>query len=171
MSALASALRKTPARLGAVGRDLALAAVAGALAGTAAPAFLAALDAVTAARFAHGWLVLFLPLAGVAVAWAYRRACERSGRGTNLILDEIHEPGGGVPLRLAPLVLGGTLLTHLCGGSAGREGTAVQMGGALAGGLQKRLGLKTARQGTLLAAGVAGGFGAVFGTPLAGAVF
>ncbi len=171
MPALASALRQTPARLGEIGRDLALAALAGALAGTAAAAFLASLETVTAVRFAHGWLVFLLPLAGVAVAWIYRRACDRSQRGTNLILDEIHAPGGGVPLRLAPLVLGGTLLTHLCGGSAGREGTAVQMGGALAGGLQKRLRLDPARQGMLLSAGVAGGFGAVFGTPLAGAVF
>src|SRR5690606_17202996 len=91
--------------------------------------------------------------------------------GTNLIMDEIHAPGGGVPLHMAPLVLITTLLTHLCGGSAGREGTAVQMGGALAGGLKKFLRLDVARQGMLLSAGVAGGFGGVFGTPLAGAVF
>lgn len=161
----------SPARLRDAARDLALAAVVGALSGTAAAAFLGALDAVTTTRFSHPWLIALLPVAGLLSALAYRRLGGRAERGANLIIDEIHEPGGGVPLRMAPLVLGATLLTHLCGGSAGREGTAVQMGGALAGGLKKWLRLQAVPQGMLLSAGVAGGFGAVFGTPLAGAVF
>lgn len=151
--------------------DWTLAALVGALAGTGCAGFLFALDAVTATRFAHPWLLALLPVAGVASAWAYRRVGGASGRGHNLILEEIHAPGGGVPLRMAPMVLGATLLTHLCGGSAGREGTGVQIGGALAGGVQKALRLGAERQGPLLTAGVAGGFGAIFGTPLAGAVF
>lgn len=153
-------------------RHVALAALVGALAGTAGAGFLVALDSVTATRFAHPWLLALLPAAGVLTAWIYRRAGGgRAERGNNLILDEIHEPGGGVPLRMAPLVLGGTLLTHLCGGSAGREGTAVQMGGALAAGVQRALRLGREAQAMILSCGVAGGFGAVFGTPLAGAVF
>lgn len=151
--------------------DWTLAALVGALAGTGCAGFLFALDAVTAARFTHPWLLALLPVAGVAAAWTYRRVGGASGRGHNLILEEIHAPGGGVPLRMAPLVLGATLLTHLCGGSAGREGTGVQIGGALAGGVRKALRLGAERQGSLLTAGVAGGFGAIFGTPLAGAVF
>ncbi len=152
-------------------RDLGLAALVGALAGTGGAAFLAALDGVTRVRFSHPWLLALLPLAGVLMVWIYRRFGGRSDRGNNLIIDEIHQPGGGVPLRLAPLVVGATLLTHLCGGSAGREGTAVQMGGAFAGGIRRLLRLDPAHQAMLLSAGVAGGFGAVFGTPLAGAVF
>lgn len=148
-----------------------MAALVGALAGCASAGFLVALDAVTATRFAAPWLILLLPLAGVIGAWAYRRHGARAEGGANLIIEEIHAPGGGVPLRMAPLVLGATLLTHLCGGSAGREGTAVQMGGALAGGLKKLFRLPHERQGLLLSAGVAGGFGSVFGAPLAGAVF
>lgn len=159
------------ARLRDAARDLVLAAVVGAAAGSAAAGFLAALDAVTAMRFAHPKLIALLPVAGVLAALVYRRVGGRAERGANLIIDEIHAPGGGVPLRMAPLVLGATLLTHLCGGSAGREGTAVQMGGALAGGLKKLPGMVRVPQGMLLCAGVAGGFGAVFGTPLAGAVF
>ena len=151
--------------------DGALAALAGVLAGTGGAGFLLALDAVTAARFAQPWLLALLPLAGLISAWAYRRAGGPSGRGHNLIIEEIHTAGGGVPLRMAPLVTGASLLTHLCGGSAGREGTGVQMGGALAGGLARALGLDGERRSTLLSAGVAGGFGAIFGTPLAGAVF
>ena len=171
MAASASGIDLSPARLRDAARDLALAAVVGALAGTAAAAFLASLDAVTATRFAHPWLIALLPLSGVLAALVYRRIGGRAERGANLIIEEIHAPGGGVPLRMAPLVLGATLLTHLCGGSAGREGTAVQMGGALAGGLRKLLRGSSVPQGLLLSAGVAGGFGAVFGTPLAGAVF
>jgi H+/Cl- antiporter ClcA len=161
----------TPAALRAFARDAGLAGLVGALAGTASAGFLISLDAVTHARFAQPWLLFLLPLAGVLTALVYRRFGGRCDQGNNLIIEEIRAPDGGVPARMAPLVLGATLLTHLCGGSAGREGTAVQMGGAIAGGLRRWLRLPVAHQGMLLSAGVAGGFGAVFGTPLAGAVF
>src|ERR1700743_1678201 len=86
-------------------------------------------------------------------------------------MEEIHEPGGGVPLRMAPLVLIGTVVTHLFGGSAGREGTAVQMGGSIASTVSRWLRFDSADTRTLLMCGVAAGFGAVFGTPLTGALF
>lgn len=139
--------------------------------GTACAGFLWALDAATRLRFAAPWLLYGLPLCGVGVALLYRRFGARAEGGNNLILDEIHEPGGGVPLAMAPLVLIGTVATHLFGGSAGREGTAVQLGGSLAHGLVDRLGLTGKARRLLLMGGVAAGFGAVFGTPLAGAVF
>lgn len=150
---------------------LGLAAVVGALAGVAAAGFLWSLEFVTRMRFANPWLLALLPVAGVLSVWCYRAFGRNAELGNNLIIDEIHEPGAGVPLRMAPLVWGGTLLTHLCGGSAGREGTAVQVGGALADGVRSALRLGLHWQGTLLSAGMAGGFGAVFGTPVAGAVF
>lgn len=150
----------------------ALALVAMALVvGTACAGFLWALDAVTRVRFAAPWLLWGLPLGGAGVAWLYRRFSTRAEGGNNLILDEIHEPGAGVPLAMAPLVVLGTLVTHLLGGSAGREGTAVQLGGSLAHGFVDRLGLTGGWRRLLLMGGVAAGFGAVFGTPLAGAVF
>ncbi len=139
--------------------------------GTACAFFLWSLDEVTRLRFEHAWLLYFLPLAGMAVAWLYQRHGAGSEGGNNLILDRIHDPGGGVPRRMAPLVLLGTLATHLCGGSAGREGTAVQMGGSIASGVARHFRLEAAQLSALLMAGVAAGFGAVFGTPLAGAVF
>ena len=151
----------------------------GVLVGSACALFLRLLDVATDLRLDHGWLLFLLPLAGALVAMLYQRFEHGAEGGNNLIMDEIHEPGaggGGVPAKLAPLVLLGTLLTHLCGGSAGREGTAVQMGGSIAS-VWSRLvpqwlgSDRAANVRTLLMTGVAAGFGGVFGTPLAGAVF
>ena len=143
----------------------------GVLAGSASALFLWSLDRVTELRWAHGWLLYLLPAVGAAVGWIYYRYGKNSGAGNNLIIEQIHEPGGGVPRRMAPLVLLGTLLTHLCGGSAGREGTAVQMGGSLANGYARLLRIGREDLPVLLMAGVAAGFGSVFGTPFTGAVF
>jgi H+/Cl- antiporter ClcA len=147
------------------------ASVLGVAIGSAVALFLWSLDRVTLVRFAYPAILFALPLAGVAIALMYRVLGRGAEGGNDLIIEQIHEPGGGVPLRLAPLVLIGTVVTHLFGGSAGREGTAVQMGGSFAGGLSRWLKLPKAERRTLLMAGVAGGFGAVFGTPLTGAVF
>ena len=141
------------------------------LAGTAGAFFLWSLEAVTALRLAHPWLLWLLPGLGFGVSWLYLMTGGRAERGTGLILDEIHEPGGGVPARMAPLIVLGTLATHLGGGSVGREGTAVQMGGSLAAAVAGFFKCAHREQPGLLMAGVAAGFGAVFGTPWAGAVF
>jgi len=147
--------------------------------GSAVAFFLWALNVVTAARFAVPTLLWFLPVGGAAIALLYGRSGGGVERGNNLIIDEIHAPGGGVPARLAPLVLLGTLVTHLFGGSAGREGTAIQMGGSIASAIDRHLFSCWRSVGThvaadramLLQAGMAAGFSAVFGTPVAGAIF
>jgi H+/Cl- antiporter ClcA len=150
-------------------RWLLLAGLVGALAGTASAGFLLSLDWVTRWREAHPWALALLPLGGLGVGLAYHHFGNRVVKGNNLILDELHTPGETIPLRLVPLVLGGTLATHLLGGSAGREGTAVQMGAALADQLARWLPRRERR--LLLVAGMSAGFASVFGTPLAGAVF
>ncbi|MHA4807198.1 voltage-gated chloride channel family protein [Flavitalea flava] len=139
--------------------------------GSAVALFLWLLDQVTQIRWNHPWLLFLLPVAGILIVWLYKKLGRNSGKGNNLIMDEIHQPGGGVPRRMAPLVLFGTLVTHLFGGSAGREGTAVQMGGSIAGMFGKWFRLKGLDTRMLLMAGIAAGFGAVFGTPLTGAIF
>lgn len=153
------------------GKWLLLAAPLGIAAGSAVALFLTSLDWVTRCHWQYPWLLYGLPLAGLVSGVVYHLWGQEAERGNNLIMEQIHEPGGGVPGRMAPLVLGGTLLTHLGGGSAGREGTAVQMGGSLAGVLARWLRLSAGDTRILLTAGIAAGFGAVFGTPLSGAVF
>ena len=152
-------------------RWLLLGSLVGALAGTASAGFLVALEWVTQWREAHPWALAGLPVAGLLIGLAYHYSGNRVVRGNNLLLDEIHRPSALIPLRLVPLVLGGTLATHLGGGSAGREGTAVQMAGALADQLTRWLGLRPHDRRLLLIAGMSAGFASVFGTPLAGAVF
>ncbi|WP_291914981.1 voltage-gated chloride channel family protein [Chitinophaga sp. CB10] len=133
--------------------------------------FLWLLDEATHFRWAHPWLLYLLPLAGVFIYFMYRLYGKDAEKGNNLIMEEIHQPGGGVPARMAPLVLAATVITHLFGGSAGREGTAVQIGGSMAAWVARVFGLKEADVKILLMTGIAGGFGAVFGTPVTGAVF
>ena len=147
-----------------------LAVVAG-LVGSAAALFLWALDVATRQRFATPWLIYLLPLAGVAMGFYYRYFGKHISSGNHLILGNVHAGRDTVPLSLAPSIIIATVATHLFGGSAGREGTAVQMGAAIAAGCG-RLVAKTEQAGRLLLfCGIAAGFGAVFGTPFAGAVF
>jgi H+/Cl- antiporter ClcA len=150
---------------------LGLSIIIGALAGTASAGFLASLDFVTRTRGEYPWLLFLLPVAGILVAWMYHRHGKTVAAGTDLILDEIHSPKQVVPLRMTPLVLLGTLITHLFGGSAGREGTAVQMGASLSDQLTHVFKFEGQQRKILLMAGISAGFASVFGTPIAGAVF
>lgn len=154
------------------GKWLLLTAPVGFVAGSACALFLFLLDSATQTREQTPWLIFFLPLAGAAIGGLYLHFGKSVEAGNNLVVDEIHRPGGGVPLRMTPLVLLGTVVTHLFGGSAGREGTAVQMGGSIASGFATLIpGLPRQDVRILLMAGIAAGFGGVFGTPVAGAVF
>ena len=133
--------------------------------------FLWLLGAAIHFRFAHPWLLYLLPGAGVLIYFIYQLVGKSAEKGNNLIIEQIHETGGGVPKRMAPIILLTTVITHLFGGSAGREGTAVQIGGSVASAFGNWFKLKGVDMRLILTAGVAAGFGAVFGTPLTGAVF
>jgi H+/Cl- antiporter ClcA len=141
------------------------------LCGAASAVFLWLLERATAFRTGHEVIVYTLPVAGLAIGWIYERFGQPIKAGNNLIIDTIHDDGPEIPLRMAPMVLFGTVLTHVFGGSAGREGTAVQMGASLTDWVSHRLRVSKPVRQQLLCAGVAGGFGSVFGTPIAGAIF
>lgn len=149
-----------------------LACVIGMLAGLASAGFLTALTWATTMFGTFPWLLYLLPGSGAVIAWVYQRYGESAHAGNNLILEQIHDPHHpGVPGRMFPLILGSTLITHLTGGSAGREGTAVQMGGSIAATVARLTRCAARDTRILLMAGVSAGFGSVFGTPLAGTLF
>jgi len=156
------------------------------LVGSSTAWFLIALDFVTIWRTNQIWVVNFLPLIGLGIGFAYHYFGADAKKGNDLIL-EIHQATETtsttnttstissstkpIPLIMAPLVFISSLLTHLGGGSAGREGTAVQMGGAIADQFTTLFKLSSAERKTILIMGVSAGFAAVFGTPFAAAIF
>ncbi len=152
-------------------RWLLIALVVGALAGSASAFFLWSLEWATNYRDANLWLVALLPLGGLVIGLLYHYFGNDVVRGNNQILEEFYRPQKVIPFKMAPLVLFGTVATHFFGGSAGREGTAVQMGGAIADQFTRIFSLKNRDRKILLIMGISAGFASVFGTPLAGAIF
>lgn len=154
-----------------LGKWTLLGGLVGVLAGTASAVFLISLGWATDFRVAHPALILLLPLGGLVVGWVYHRFAGTAAQGNNLVIEEVNANQSQIPLRMAPLVLGGTVITHLFGGSAGREGTAIQMGASLADSARRVLRLTPDDRRLMIMAGISGGFGSVFGTPAAGFVF
>ncbi|MFV3409380.1 voltage-gated chloride channel family protein [Bdellovibrio bacteriovorus] len=152
-------------------RRILLSAAVGVMAGMAAAVFLIALNAATLLRESYPWLIWLLPAAGAVIGYAYYKYGQGTDKGTGLILEQIHDPSNIIPFRMAPMVLLGTVLTHLFGGSAGREGTAVQMGASLADQLNRFFKMSPEDRKALLIAGAGAGFSAAIGAPLAGALF
>lgn len=143
----------------------------GFLSGTASALFLVTLQWATDYRIAHHWIIWFLPIGGFLVGLSYYYWGQDVVKGNNILLEEYHEPKKVIPFKMAPLVLFGTVITHLFGGSAGREGTAVQMGGAISDQFKTIFKLNDKDRKTLLILGISAGFASVFGTPLTGAIF
>ena len=143
----------------------------GVLSGSASAFFLVSLEWVTQFRIQHDWIIWLLPFGGLIVGYTYYFWGESVVKGNNLLLEEYESPKKVIPFKMAPLVLLGTLITHLFGGSAGREGTAVQMSGAIADQFTKYFNLDNSERKILIILGISAGFASVFGTPLAGAIF
>lgn len=148
-----------------------MAVIVGLAIGSASAFFLVSLDWTTHFRENHPWLIWFLPLGGLAVGAIYHYFGQDVAKGNNQLIEEIQHPEKTIPFKMMPLILLTTLLTHLVGGSAGREGTAVQMGGAIADFFTKPLKFNDLDRKILLMMGISAGFASVFGTPLAGTIF
>jgi len=145
--------------------------VLGAIAGSISAFFLLSLEWATNWRESHLWIIALLPVGGFIIGISYHLFGNSVVKGNNLLLEEFHTPKKVIPFRMVPLVLFGTILTHFFGGSAGREGTAVQIGGAIADRFTKVLKLSKRDRKIVLIAGISAGFASVFGTPLAGGIF
>jgi H+/Cl- antiporter ClcA len=143
----------------------------GAIVGSVSAFFLTSLEWVTNWRESHLWIIALLPVGGFVIGLSYHLYGNSVVKGNNLLLEEFHSPKKVIPFRMAPLVLFGTILTHFFGGSAGREGTAVQIGGAIADRFTKVFHLSESDRKIILIAGISAGFASVFGTPLAGGIF
>lgn len=152
-------------------RWLVFGSAVGALAGLSSGGFLLSLEWATETRLAHSWLLFLLPVAGLAIGLTYHLYGAAAVQGNNLVIDEIHSPQGWLPRRMAPLIFISTIATHLFGGSAGREATAIQMSAGLTDWFARTFRFDPEERRNLLIAAIGGGFGAVFGVPLAGAVF
>jgi len=152
-------------------RWIILGSVSGGLAGLSGWVFLTVLDRITDFRLEHDRMYFMLPVAGLVLGGAYHYLGGRAKGGNPLLIEQIHEPTEWVPKRMAPMILLGTWASQLFGASVGREGTALQMSGGLTDTFARAIRLKTEDRRTLLIAALAGGFGAVFGVPVAGAVF
>ena len=148
---------------------LAVGALVGGVGGFVGALFHLGVDCATNVRLAHPWILYLLPLGGVVIALLYR-LCRLEGAGTNAVIESVHF-GKKIPTLLVPLIFVSTVITHLCGGSAGREGAALQIGGGIGyqAGRLLRLGEKDLPLATLC--GMSGVFAALFGTPLTATVF
>lgn len=167
---LAADTRRNVRNLLASAKLLALVVIVSLAMGVAAWAFLASLNIATDYREHHAWIYALLPVVGMATAWVYKNHGLAAKRGNNLVIDSalgtrlIH-------MRMAVLTFICSTLTHLTGGSAGREGAAVQIGGTIASNISSLAHLKKHDHHDLMLAGISSAFGAVFGSPLAGAFF
>ena len=153
----------------AVVKWLCVASVTGILCGVIGTSFHVGVERATELRMTHPWLHYLLPLLGIPVVWSYK-LCRVEGIGTDSILEEVHS-GRGVSLALLPAIFVSTILTHLGGGSVGREGAALQMGGAIGYQSARLFRMDESDMRTTTTIGMAAFFSALFGTPMAATVF
>lgn len=144
--------------------------LSGILVGSIGTLFFYCMAYATDMRGEYPWLIFFLPAAGLFIVGAYRLMHDEKDTGTNLVLSAIHS-GESIPLKMAPLIFISTIVTHLFGGSAGREGAALQLGGSIGNSLGRLLKFDEKDQHIMIMCGMSAAFSALFGTPMAAAIF
>ena len=144
--------------------------ISGVVAGGAGTLFYFGMTLVTLIRTKHPWLIFLLPFGGLVIVGCYRLLHDEHDTGTNLVISAIHSDDN-LPLKMAPLIFISTLITHLFGGSAGREGAALQLGGSIGNGIGKLFHFDDKDKHIMIMCGMSACFSALFGTPIASAVF
>lgn len=152
-------------------RWMLLAAIVGIVVGVFSSAFAFCLKRVTMIRGEYPMLLFLLPMGGLVIVYLYHLCGVQKDKGTNILLTAVHNEKQDVPAFMAPLIFAATLITHLFGGSAGREGAALQMGGSLGNSIGRLFHLNEGDRKIMVMSGMSAAFSAVFGTPLAAAVF
>lgn len=145
--------------------------IIGGVSGTIIGMFLLILEKAIDLNLKYNWLIYILPFSGVFMTYLYSKYGGNSQKGNNIIIENINGSNEKIKFIMAPLVFLGTVLTHLFGGSVGREGTGVQIGGTIGNALSNLFKSKGEEKKVLLISGVSAGFSAVFGTPLTATVF
>lgn len=144
--------------------------LSGIIVGVVSSLFGMCMNHVTDCRLNHPAIILFLPAAGILIVAIYRLLHNEKDTGTNLVISAIHSENE-IPLRMAPSIFFSTIITHLFGGSAGREGAALQLGGSIGGSLGRLLRLDEKETHVMIMCGMSAAFSALFGTPMAAAIF
>lgn len=144
--------------------------LAGVVVGSVGTLFYFGMTLVTLLREKNPWLIFLLPIGGLLIVGSYRLLHNEKDTGTNLVLSAIHS-NDELPLRMAPLIFISTLITHLFGGSVGREGAALQLGGSIGNGLGRLFRFDEKDKHVMIMCGMSAAFSALFGTPMAAAIF
>lgn len=157
-------------QLGLLLKWLVFAILSGIVIGLVAAFFSYCIQQVTNLRAEHGWIIFLLPLGGLLIVFSYKLLKDERDKGTNLVLSAI-QTQESIPLKMAPLIFVSTVVTHLFGGSSGREGAALQLGGSIGHFLGKLFRFDENDKNIMVMCGMSAAFSALFGTPLAAAVF
>lgn len=144
--------------------------VSGLIVGSVGTLFYFGMTFVTLLREKNNWLLFLLPIGGLLIVGSYRLLHDEKDTGTNLVLSAIHS-NNELPLRMAPLIFISTIITHLFGGSAGREGAALQLGGSIGNGLGRLFRFDEKDKHVMIMCGMSASFATLFGTPMAAAIF
>lgn len=151
-------------------KSIVIASIVGIVVGLVSVGFHISIEKATELRIEYSWVIWFLPLGGVAIVWLYQKAGMEKDRGTNFVLEAVRD-NNELTIKTAPLIFISTVITHLFGGSSGREGAALQIGGSISSYMGKVIKLDEKEQRLITMCGMSAGFAALFGTPVTAVIF
>lgn len=170
MNYIKEKLRDYRQELSFSGKWILIAIIVGVVLGFVGTLFYWCMSQATSFRLSHPWMIFLLPFSGLLIVWLYRVRRVEKDEGTNLVIESVRAREE-LPVQMAPLIFIATIITHLFGGSAGREGAALQIGGSIGNGIGRLLHLNKNDRSIITMCGMSAAFSAIFGTPLAASIF